>query len=60
MRDPLVDLTRKSIGETGAQVLAKDRWRYVPKSAGFQRDNTPIYNYVWEPYTEETGGDVCR
>ena len=25
MRDPLVDLTRKSIGETGAQVLAKDR-----------------------------------
>jgi hypothetical protein len=24
MVDPLVDLTRKSIGETGAQVLAKD------------------------------------
>jgi hypothetical protein len=24
MRDPLVDLPRKSIGETGAQVLAKD------------------------------------
>jgi hypothetical protein len=38
MVDPLVDLTKKSIGETGAQVLAKDRPGYssTPSSADIE------------------------